>query len=127
MLLYTTPDLAGNCKSIARDHGTCTKTQVGAQSQHAREAGLELQSGRPATLCARRSRLQALKIALAFAYSALPCAVLPPTPQKPLMPSSFLAAMTALIQDSALLPLYAFFREADAALETTLPCLFFMS
>merc|ERR1719476_1020890 len=109
MLLYTTPDLAGNCKSIARDHGTCTKTQVGAQSQHAREAGLELQSGRPATLCARRSRLQALKIALAFAYSALPCAVLPPTPQKPLM------------------PLYAFFREADAALETTLPCLFFMS
>merc|ERR1719343_936511 len=45
----------------------------------------------------------------------------------PLMPSSFLAAMTALIQDSALLPLYAFFRDADAALETTLPRLFFMS
>merc|ERR1719223_625081 len=64
---------------------------------------------------------------LAFAYSALPAADLPPMATKPVSPSAFLAAFTASAQ--ALMPLdaYAFLRAADAFLDTTLPLLFFVS
>merc|ERR1719223_1895217 len=64
---------------------------------------------------------------LAFAYSALPAADLPPMATKPVSPSAFLAAFTASAQ--ALMPLvaYAFLRAADAFFDTTLPLLFFVS
>merc|ERR1719433_914179 len=66
-------------------------------------------------------------MALAFAYSALPCAVLPLIATKPVMPSTFFAATQAFTQACALLPAYRFLDEADAAFETTLPVLFLTS
>merc|ERR1719195_795446 len=44
----------------------------------------------------------------------------------PVMPSSFLAAATAFIQASSLLPLYFLRNISDLIFETTLPRLFFM-
>merc|ERR1719408_885279 len=63
---------------------------------------------------------------LALAYKALPCADFPPTAWKPLMPSSLRAVITALFQRP--MPLaYFFLAAADAALDTILPALFFVS
>merc|ERR1719412_1267581 len=64
---------------------------------------------------------------LAFAYSALPCAVLPPTGQKPLMLSCLRAALTASIHFFSALFAKAFLALSDLFLLTILPVLLFVN
>merc|ERR1719162_1573695 len=60
---------------------------------------------------------------LTLAYNALPCAVLPPTGQKPVMFNAFRACLVASDQVFKALVAHAFLARADAALLTTLPVL----
>merc|ERR1719384_1494666 len=60
---------------------------------------------------------------LTLAYSAFPCAVLPPTGQKPTIFNSFRAFLQASIHFFSALCANAFFARADAALLTILPVL----
>merc|ERR1719416_96844 len=62
-----------------------------------------------------------------LASSAFPCAVLPPTGQKPLIFSSFRAFCVASIHFFRGLLANAFFAFAEAPLLTTLPLLFLRS
>merc|ERR1719148_354611 len=61
-----------------------------------------------------------------LAYSAFPCAVLPPTGQKPLMPSSLRAFLHASIHFFSALVANFFLAAADAFLLTILPFLLFI-
>eukprot|EP00413_Alexandrium_margalefii_P037975 CAMPEP_0204590578 /NCGR_PEP_ID=MMETSP0661-20131031/49870_1 /ASSEMBLY_ACC=CAM_ASM_000606 /TAXON_ID=109239 /ORGANISM="Alexandrium margalefi, Strain AMGDE01CS-322" /LENGTH=164 /DNA_ID=CAMNT_0051600621 /DNA_START=27 /DNA_END=518 /DNA_ORIENTATION=- len=88
--------------------------------------------GRPQKLCMQTDRwempveiIQALYNDLVLIYNALPSALLPPTAQKRVIPKALRAAATALPQASKLADLL--FDAAEAALETTLPRLFFIS
>merc|ERR1719384_2194659 len=67
------------------------------------------------------------KIALAFAYTALPVAVLPFTAQKPATLSSLRACFTASIHFFSALFAQFFLARADFDLLTILPVLFFVS
>merc|ERR1719225_650913 len=67
------------------------------------------------------------KIALAFAYTALPVAVLPFTAQKPATLSSLRACFTASIHLFSALFAQFFLPRADFDLLTILPVLFFVS
>merc|ERR1719336_2873519 len=67
------------------------------------------------------------KIALAFAYTALPVAVLPFTAQKPPTLSSLRACFTASIHLFSALFVQFFLPRADFDLLTILPVLFFVS
>merc|ERR1711920_279708 len=60
-----------------------------------------------------------------LAYSAFPCAVLPPTGQKPLIPSSLRAFLHASHHFFSALVANFFLEAADAFLLTILPDLFF--
>merc|ERR1719410_2783936 len=64
---------------------------------------------------------------LTLAYNAFPCAVLPPTAQKPATFSAFRACLQASIHFFSGLVAQAFFFAADCALLTILPVLFFVS
>merc|ERR1719245_598747 len=64
---------------------------------------------------------------LAFTYTALPCAVLPFTAQKPVMLSSLRACLTASHHFFIAELAHRFFACADRALLTTLPDWFFIS
>merc|ERR1712190_256332 len=61
-----------------------------------------------------------------LAYSALPCAVLPPTGQKPLIPSSLRAFLHASPHFFSALVANLFLEAADAFLLTILPDLLFI-
>merc|ERR1719330_1589294 len=67
------------------------------------------------------------KMALAFAYTALPVAVLPCTAQKPVILSSLRACFTASIHLFNALFAQFFLPRADIDLLTILPVLFFVS
>merc|ERR1719490_358783 len=60
---------------------------------------------------------------LTLAYKAFPCAVLPPTGQNPVMPSSFRAFLVAS-PNALKAGDMVFLARAEAALLTILPCLF---
>merc|ERR1719360_18992 len=60
-----------------------------------------------------------------LAYSALPCAVLPPTAQKPVTPRALRACLVASDHFFSGLEDQAFLLRADAPLATILPRLFF--
>merc|ERR1719266_2318715 len=65
------------------------------------------------------------RMALAVAYNAFPCAVLPFTAQKPVMPSclrAFLTASKYFLKPADII----FLALAELALLTTLPCEFFI-
>merc|ERR1719226_445032 len=62
-------------------------------------------------------------MALALAYKAFPCAVFPPTAQKPLMPNCLRANFTASHHFFNALCANAFLARADAALLTIFPLL----
>merc|ERR1719330_1641173 len=64
---------------------------------------------------------------LIFAYSAFPCAVLPPTAQKPVMPSSFRACLRPSANFFKGLVAKLFLESADTAFDTTLPRLFLVN
>merc|ERR1711862_1024371 len=61
-----------------------------------------------------------------LAYSAFPCAVLPPTGQKPLIPSSLRAFLNASPHFFSALVANLFLEAADAFLLTILPLLLFI-
>merc|ERR1712186_267420 len=61
------------------------------------------------------------RMALVFAYRAFPCAVFPPTAQKPLMPNALRACLQASHHFFNALPAQFFFARADAALLTIFP------
>merc|ERR1740129_515529 len=63
------------------------------------------------------------KMDLTLACSAFPCAVLPPTGQNPLIPSSFLAFLVASAKALNAGDM-VFLARTEAALLTILPCLF---
>merc|ERR1719493_425327 len=61
------------------------------------------------------------RMALVLAYKAFPCAVFPPTAQKPLMPKALRACLQASHHFFNALPAQFFFARADAALLTIFP------
>merc|ERR1712207_18607 len=63
------------------------------------------------------------RMALVLAYKAFPCAVFPPTGQKPLIPNALRACLHASPHFFNALDAKAFFARADAALLTILPLL----
>merc|ERR1719367_2414664 len=74
--------------------------------------------------CGWDSQAYLPRMALALAYNAFPCAVLPPTKQKPVMPSSVRACLIAAPHFFNALCANVFLLRAEAALLTILPILF---
>merc|ERR1712087_525078 len=93
---------------------------------HARSTATLIQTKRPSGSTTHShgptaAELHLPRIALALAYRAFPCALFPPTAQKPLMPNDLRACLQASPHFFNALPTQFFFARADAALLTIFP------
>merc|ERR1719251_71608 len=104
---------------------TSERYRARAMCCHTR-ATLGPHAGKPNAVPTNDGKDHLPKMALALAYKAFPCAVLPFTAQNPVIPNSLRACFTASQNFFNGLDAYLFFACADRNLDTTLPLLFMM-
>merc|ERR1719167_1796845 len=107
------------CKDTSR-RASITSWQYHKDHAHCFAASTQPLSSEP-------DAVQLFKIDLTLAYNVFPRAVLPPTGQKPLICKVLRACLTASIHRFNGPLANCFFARADAALETILPDLLFVS